>query len=116
VGTVEGSAATSLLQREGITARVYPDGASGVKGLLDLEITALVYGSDVLRYYADREHGHHIQILPGTLEVLTFAFPLADDSPLRQRMNAALRRVLNETHWQDVQERYLGGGSERTQR
>ena len=110
VGTVEGSAATSLLQREGITARVYPDGSSGVAGLLSGEITALVYGSDVLRYYADREQRHRIQILPGTLEVLTFAFPLADDSPLRPRLNAALRRVLNETHWQDVRERYLGGG------
>lgn len=112
VGTVEGSAATSLLQREGITARMYPDGASGVKGLLSGEITALVYGSDVLRYYSDRERLHRIQILPGTLEILTFAFPLADESPLRARLNAALRRVLNETHWQDVQERYLGGGAE----
>jgi ABC-type amino acid transport substrate-binding protein len=112
VGTVEGSAATSLLQREGITARMYPDGASGVQGLLSREITALVYGSDVLRYYADRQHDHRIQILPGTLEVLTFAFPLTDQSPLRPKLNDALRRVLNETHWQDVQERYLGGGSE----
>ncbi len=111
VGTVEGSAATSLLQREGIMARVYPDGASGVEGLLSGEITALVYGSDVLRYYADREQRRQIRILPGTLEVLTFAFPLADDSPLRPKLNAALRRILNETHWQDVQERYLGGGA-----
>ncbi len=111
VGTVEGSAATSLLQREGITARVYPDGSSGMQGLLSGEITALVYGSDVLRYYADREKGHRVQILPGTLEVLTFAFPLADGNPLRLRLNDALRRVLDETHWQDVQERYLGGGA-----
>ena len=112
VGTVEGSAGTSLLQREGISARIYPDGASGIEGLVSGEINALVYGSDVLRYYADREHRRHIQILPGTLEVLTFAFPLTDDSPLRPKLNAALRRVLNETHWQDVQERYLGGGAE----
>ncbi len=111
VGTVEGSAATDLLEREGITARVYPDGSSGVAGLLSGEITALVYGSDVLRYYADREPGRRIQILPGTLEVLTFAFPLADDSPLRPRLNAALRRLLVESHWQDVRERYLGGGA-----
>ena len=111
VGTVEGSAATSLLAREGITARVYPEGSAGVEGLLSGEITALVYGSDVLRYYADRDKRQRIQILPGTLEVLNFAFPLGDDSPLRSRMNTALRRVLNETHWQDVQEKYLGGGA-----
>jgi polar amino acid transport system substrate-binding protein len=109
VGTVEGSAATDLLEREGITARVYLDGASGVAGLLSGEITALVYGSDVLRYYADRDRSRRIQILPGTLEVLTFAFPLADDSPLRPKFNAALRRLLVESHWQDVRERYLGG-------
>jgi polar amino acid transport system substrate-binding protein len=116
VGTVEGSAATTVLQREGISAKVYPDGASGIEGLLSGEITALVYGSDVLRYYADREQRHRIQILPGTLEELPFAFPLADDSPLRAKLNAALRRVLNETHWQDVKERYLGGAMDKAER
>ena len=114
VGTVEGSAATDLFQREGITARVYPDGASGVAGLRSREITALVYGSDVLRYYADREPEQRLRILPGTLEVLTFAFPLVDESPLRPRLNDSLRRVLNETHWKDVQQRYLGGGGSRS--
>jgi ABC-type amino acid transport substrate-binding protein len=111
VGTVEGSAATDLLQREGITARVYPNGSSAVAGLLSREITALVYGSDVLRYYADRDADRRIQILPGTLEVLTFAFPLPDGSPLRSRLNGALRNVLVESHWADVRERYLGGGA-----
>ena len=111
VGTVEGSAATSLLEREGITARVYPNGSSAVQALISKEITALVYGSDVLRYYADRDSGRRIQILPGTLEVLTFAFPLPDGSPLRPRLNTALRGVLVEGHWEDVRERYLGGGA-----
>jgi len=109
VGTVEGSAATDLLRREDITASVYPTGSAAVSALLSGEIKALVYGSAVLRYYADRDADKRIQILPGSLEALSFAFPLTDRSPLRDRLNGALRRVLNETHWRDVEERYLGG-------
>ncbi len=111
VGTVEGSAGTAILLRQGITARVYPDGSTGIAGLVSGEITALVYGSDVLRYYADRDTNRRVQILPGTLEVLTFAFPVTDGSPLRARLNGGLRQILNESHWQDVQEKYLGGGA-----
>jgi ABC-type amino acid transport substrate-binding protein len=112
VGTVEGSAGTAMLLREGITARVYPNGSAGIAGLISGEITALVYGSDVLRYYANRDANHRVQILPGTLEVLTFGFPVADGSPLRSRLNAGLRKILNESHWQDVQEKYLGGSAQ----
>ena len=116
VGSVEGSAGTELLDREGISPKLYPDAATAVEALLRGEVTALVYGSVVLRYFADRDPQHRIQILPGTIEAFNFAFPLPDGSPLRDPLNAALRRILTETHWKDVRARYLGGVSVYTNR
>ena len=114
VGSVEGSAGTELLEREGISPKIYTSPSKAVDALLSGEVTALVYGSVVLRYFADRDPQHRIDILPGTIEAFNFAFPLADGSPLREPLNGALRRIMTETHWKDVLTRYLGGVSGRT--
>jgi ABC-type amino acid transport substrate-binding protein len=111
VGSVEGSAGTEFLERQGIAPKIYPSPSAAVDGLIRGDVTALVYGSVVLRYFADRNPQHRIQILPGTIEAFNFAFPLPDGSPLREPLNGALRRVLAEAHWQDLRTRYLGGAS-----
>lgn len=108
VGTVEGSASVDLLRREDLAHRVYPDVPGALQALLAGDVKAVVYGSIVLRYYADRDPGRRIEVLPGHIEALSFAFPLRDGSPLREPLNGALRRVLNESHWNDLKDRYLG--------
>jgi polar amino acid transport system substrate-binding protein len=110
VGTVEGSASVDLLRKEDIAHRVYPTVAAAIDGLLAHDVNALVYGSVVLRYYAERDEHRRIEVLPGHLESLSLAFPLRDDSPLRDPINGALRRVLDESHWNDLKDRYLGSG------
>ena len=111
VGSVEGSAGTEFLERQGIAPKIYPNASAAVDALLRGEVTALVYGSVVLRYFAERNPQHRIQILPGTIEAFNFAFPLPDGSPLREPLNGALRRILAEAHWQDLRTRYLGDAS-----
>jgi polar amino acid transport system substrate-binding protein len=109
VGTVEGSASVDLLRREAMAHRVYPGVPAAIGALVGGEVRAIVYGSVVLRYYAERDPGKRIEVLPGQLEAFNFAFPLRDGSPLRDPINAALRRVLSEAHWSDLKDRYLGG-------
>ena len=108
IGTVEGSASVDLLRREDLTHRVYPNVPAAIEALVARDVQAVVYGSVVLRYYADRDPGRRIEVLPGRLEAFNFAFPLKDGSPLRDPLNGALRRVLNESHWNDLKNRYLG--------
>ncbi len=108
VGTIEGSASVDLLRREDLAHRVYPNVPAAIDALVRGEVRAIVYGSVVLRYYAERDPGRRLQILPGHLEAFSFAFPLKDASLLRDPLNAALRRVLDEAHWNDLKDRYLG--------
>ena len=108
VGTVEGSASVDLLRREEMAHRVYSGVPAAIDALVRGEVGAIVYGSVVLRYYAERDAGRRLEVLPGHLEAFSFAFPLKDGSPLRDPLNAALRRVLSEAHWSDLKDRYLG--------
>jgi len=108
VGTVEGSASVDLLRREDLAHRVYPTVPAAMQALLAGDVKAVVYGSVVLRYYADRDAERRIEVLPGHIEAFNFAFPLKDRSPLREPLNGALGRVLNESHWNDLKDRYLG--------
>ncbi len=108
VGTVEGSASADLLRREDLAHRVYPSVEAAIQGLRAGDVKAIVYGSVVLHYYAERDAGHRIEVLPGHLESFNFAFPLKDESPMREPLNDALRRVLSESRWNDLKDRYLG--------
>ena len=109
---VSGSAAADFLRQEKIRHRLYATGPEAIAALLAGDVKAVVYNGPVLRYYADRDSAHRIEVLPGILEAMPYAFPLPDGSPLRGPLNAALRRVMAEAHWRDLRDRYLGAESE----
>ncbi len=106
---VEGSAATDFLRRQKMPHRLYGSVPEALAALSAGDVEAVVYGAEVLRYDADRDPGRRIEVLPGTLEAMSYAFPLPDGSPLRGPVNAALRRVMAEAHWRDLKDKYLGG-------
>jgi polar amino acid transport system substrate-binding protein len=106
---VEGSAATDFLRREKIRHRLYATGPEAIAALLAGDVRAVVYNGPVLRYYADRDPEQRIEILPGSLEAMSYAFPMPDGSPLRGPLNSALRREMAEAHWRDLKDKYLGG-------
>jgi polar amino acid transport system substrate-binding protein len=106
---IAGSAATDFLRREKLPHRLYVTGPEAITALLAGDVQAVVYNAPVLRYYAERDSGKRIEVLPVTLEAMSYAFPLPDGSPLRGPLNAALRRVMAEAHWRDLQDQYLVG-------
>jgi polar amino acid transport system substrate-binding protein len=116
VGAVEGAAATDFLRREDVPHRLYPSGDAALAALERREVQAVVYGKAILRYYAERDPRKRYEVLPDSLEAQTYAFPLRDGSPLREPMNAALRRAVAETHFRDLRDRYLGGAEPSSER
>lgn len=100
VGGVEGSASTDWLRREDVPHRLYPTAA------------AALAAQATLRYYAARDPDRRYEVIPGALEAQKYAFPLRDGSPLRDPINTRLRRVLAESHWRDLRDRYLSEAAE----
>lgn len=107
VGTVEGAAVGEYLRRERIRHRIYATIPKALEGLRAGEVGAVVYGSLILDYSVRNDRNQDLEVLPTTFDPQILAFPLPDDSPLRDPINAALRRYLQQTNWRDLQDKYL---------
>ncbi len=107
VGTVEGAAVSELLRHQRIRHRVYPSIPKAFEALRAGEIAAVVWDVTVLDYYVQRERPRDLEVLDSTFDHRMLAFPLPDDSPLREPINRVLRRFLDQQAWRDLQDRYL---------
>jgi ABC-type amino acid transport substrate-binding protein len=104
--SVEGSSATDLLRRKQLSYRLYPNTSAALAALLRGDVKAVVHGDVILRYYAERDPQKRIDVL-GAFDPQNLAFPLPDGSPYRDRLNAALRRIMAGSRWQDLTDQYL---------
>jgi polar amino acid transport system substrate-binding protein len=108
VGTIEGSSAADFLRRENIRRRVYATTLQALEALANKQVDAVVYGADVLGYYTERDPQKRFEVLPGTFDHQDLAFPMPNGSPLREPINDALRRFMNQPAWRDLKDRFLG--------
>jgi polar amino acid transport system substrate-binding protein len=106
-GTVEGAAVGEYLRRQRIPHRVYASLPKALDGLRAHEVAAVVYGVSILDYYVQHDRKDDVEVLPTTFDHQLLAFPLADGSPLREPLDGALRRFLQQPGWRDLQDRYL---------
>ena len=107
VGTVEGAAVGEYLRHERIQHRVYATVPKALDALRAGEVAAVVWDVAVLDYYVQRDERRDVEILPSTFDHQNLAFPLPDNSPLREPIDGVLRRFLAMPGWQDLQDRYL---------
>jgi polar amino acid transport system substrate-binding protein len=111
VGSVASTASAEFLRREAIPRRLYADIPQALQALARGDVQAVAYNSETLHYWVERDPGRPIEMLPGLLQAEMYAFPLADGSPLRDPLNAALRRMLDDPRWGEMKDRYLGAES-----
>ena len=107
VATVDGAAVSDYLRRERVPHRLYASLPKALDALRAHDVAAVVYSRPILSYYLEHDTKDDVEILPTTFVRELLAFPLPDDSPLRDPLNAALRRFLQQPGWRDLQDRYL---------
>ena len=109
VGTLAGSASADYLRRSQVPHRLYPSYRAAIEALDAKKVDSIMFGEETLRYYAARNSGSDLQVLPQILMSENLAFPLPDSSALRIPINQALRRALEATHYRDLKDLYLAG-------
>jgi polar amino acid transport system substrate-binding protein len=112
VGALSGSTSSAFLSSNGIKHQTVPDLDTLVTDLDQGKLNAIVSDAAFLRYRINqgKQQGQFesLTVLPYELEAQNYAFILAQDSPLRERINRALLTVRAQPDWREKIAEYLG--------
>jgi ABC-type amino acid transport substrate-binding protein len=108
VGAVTASEALRFLDEQGIRARRFATAEDGLLAIVDDEIDALVFDEMVLRYRVRGEFPEQLRVLPSTFDRYHMKFALPAGSSLREPLNRALLKAVEEGEWSRLEERYIG--------
>ncbi|TWT77242.1 Cyclic nucleotide-gated potassium channel [Posidoniimonas polymericola] len=108
VATVEGSTADAYLRARGVGASLHGTAADALASLRSGEVDAVVYDAPILRYQVAQQSGGGLAALPVIFAPQEYAFPLPNESKLREPINRTLLRVTGQPAWRQSLEKYLG--------
>lgn len=108
VAAVEGSTGELYLRNQRIGYQACKSPQAGLKLLADRKTDAFVYDAPLLKYLVAKEFSNRLIVLPRSFDRQDYAIALPADSPLREPINRALLKKINQPGWQDVLYRYLG--------
>lgn len=108
VGTITNTTSESYLQENHISFRTFETAQEGLAALKAGGIQALVYDAPILRYYIHQNYLGSLEVLPYRLLRQEYGIALQQDSPLREKIDVVLLRLISEKAWQDQISLYLG--------
>jgi len=112
VGALSASTSSAILRNNGILHQTRPDLDSLVRDLDKGDLGAIVSDAAFLQYRINqgKQQGkfESLIVLPYELEAQNYAFILAQDSPLRERINRALLSERTKREWREKTAQYLG--------
>ena len=108
VGAVAGTSGAGWLKRQGIAYTAYPTANKALTALADDREDAVVYDAPVMRYLLRQENRRGLVVLPQPVREESYAFAVANGSPLREPMDRALLTALASEDWHNIVEEYLG--------
>jgi polar amino acid transport system substrate-binding protein len=108
IATVSGTTGDELLTSQGLTLRRYPFVIQACKALHRGDVEAVVYDKAILGHMIKDYGWRELEILPQTLLRYDYAIALPHGSPLREGINQALLRAIQQPVWEKTLKRYLG--------
>lgn len=111
--TVAGSTSERYLEGRRLAHDSFATAEEAVAAVAAGRADAVVYDEPILRYQTQGgtragPSDRRLQVLPETFERQDYAIALPEGSPLREPVNRALLRTIDDPAWQNVLEKYLG--------
>jgi ABC-type amino acid transport substrate-binding protein len=108
VVTVEGTTASSFLTERGI-AHLRVKRIEDAYALLDTgQVQAVVYDAPVLSYYANTDGRDKVKLVGAIVKPEKYGIALPEGSPLREEINRALLRLMEDGTYDDIYARWFG--------
>ena len=108
VATVPGSTSENFLHSNGISTLTFPSVKDGLNALSKGKVDAMVYDAPLLKYFAQTEFKGEVDVSPVTFERQDYGFALPENSPLREKSNRILLRIVRSDEWRAKLTQYLG--------
>ncbi|MEQ3637438.1 transporter substrate-binding domain-containing protein [Alcanivorax sp.] len=108
VAAVEGTSGSNWLAGQGTSFVPYPNNQQALRALMIGEVDALVSDAPVMRYMLRERGATNAMVLPKLVREESYAFAMANGSPLREQLNQSMLEILPTQEWRAVLNRYLG--------
>ena len=108
VGSIDNSTTLNVLVERGITVLPFANEQDGLQAIVDNQIDAFVYDQAVLKYLVSSQFPGQLRVLPDTFNPYYVSMGMPPDSPLRERINRSLLKVMATPDWLKLMDRYLG--------
>lgn len=108
VATVEKSAAQEYLQDNQVASIVVKTLPEAYQALLAKQVDAVVYDAPALQHYAASEGQGKVQLIEPTFQQQNYGIALPEGSPLREKINLTLLRLMEDGTYQALYQEWFG--------
>jgi len=108
VGSYAQSESSDFLAERGIAVLPFENAQDGLQAIVDKKIDAFVFNESVLKHLVRTEFPGRVHVLAGTFDHYYVSMALPSGSPLRERLNRALLKIITADDWPRLMEFYLG--------
>jgi ABC-type amino acid transport substrate-binding protein len=110
IATVPGTAAEAYLKQRGLPHVAMTDTDEGIGKLMRGEVQAIVFDSPTLQYWAGKHGDGSLQVVGPVFQPEKYGIAVAQGSPLRKRIDAALLAMYADGTYEAIHARWFARG------
>lgn len=107
VAAVEGSSAAEYLTTERIVFKSFEELSKAMSQVNSNNYDGVLHTVPALRYHINNDADLSLKVQSLNLDPHYYAFAVASESPLREKINVGLLRILNTALWQQELDRFI---------
>jgi polar amino acid transport system substrate-binding protein len=110
-GSLAYSQSLEYLDKNGISAMPFKNVQDGLQAVAENRIIAFIHDEAVLKHLVKTEYPGQLRVLAETFDHYYVGMAVPPDSPLREKLNRALLKVMESEEWYRLLKKYSGSGS-----
>ena len=107
VAAIEGSSGAEYLTSERVAYNGFSDISEAFQAVQSDDLDALVHTVPALRYAINNDPNLSLRVQPIKKDPQYYAFAVTEESPLREKINLGLLRIINTALWQQQLDRFI---------
>ena len=108
---IRGTTSQDYMKKQPANVDAFGSAEDAFEALLKGAVDAVVYDAPNLLHYAKGEGEGKVSVVGKRFESQDYGIALPEGSPLRERINRALLRLIESDELEDIKKKWFGGNS-----